>query len=342
MSGAMKPTKAEISAMFRNEQRDKEHLGFTLACQSLLTEADGPLGIRDFAIRLHHRNTEDMYPVLSAFDGYKDDTLHAIRDAERRWWASGFGGLVLEVLHAAVVSSAVVVTGRIAGRPDKLVVLDPVQLSNGRLDVDKGSLAVDEGGVVEVFNRLCVAASAKPVPFGPFPGSVPRDAKPAAKLPPPTTGRPRQRRDKVVEMARALRRDLQGLPEYAVPMKVKGKVGKMQAVSSGFGGCDFFQMKMTQGEVWARLSPATWELFGSERSFRDEVSGPGGVPREGRRVSLDDQDVLEALRYGFRKKAAGMQSKGIMHVGGGVKGNKCEAPFSRLYWADLRDGRAED
>lgn len=173
MSGPMKPTKAEISAMFRNEQRDKEHLGFTLACQSLLTEADGPLGIRDFAIRLHHRNTEDMYPVLSAFDGYKDDTLHAIRDAERRWWASGFGGLVLEVLHAAVVSSAVVVTGRIAGRPDKLVVLDPVQLSNGRLDVDKGSLAVDEGGVVEVFNRLCVAASAKPVPFGPFPGSVP-------------------------------------------------------------------------------------------------------------------------------------------------------------------------
>lgn len=355
MSQPQKPTKTEAAAMLRNEQRNKEHLGFTLTCQALLAEAGGPLGIRDFAIRLRHRNTGDMYSVLSAFDGYKDDTLHEIRDAERRWWADGFGGLVLETLHAAVISGAAVVTGRIAGRYDKQVALDPVQLSSGTLDVDKGSLSVDEGGVVEVFTRLYVAGPTGSQAAEDVPVATTRTATLVAKQPPPPTAvRPRPRRDKVVAMAEALHAVLRQYPEHAVPKKVVGSQGNRKDAQSEYEGCHFLHMQITQREIWELLPPDTQKLFVSLDSFQREVAGPGGKAREGYLVSLADQDVLERLRAGFRKKGVGLQGKGVMHVGGGVTGDKGgkgdkkadrnggKPRFPRLYWADLRDGRQED
>ena len=330
--------------MLRNEARYRSQLTYTIATQTVLTDAGGPVGAREFAIRLHHKDRGEMRQVLSAFDGFADEALDHVRQAERGWWASGFDVLVLQVLHAAAVSGSVVVTGRIAGRPDTLVVIDPVQLSSGRLDVDKGSLTVDEGGVIEVFTRLCVAAPAKTPSADEASVATPGDTKPAAKLPLPTTGRPRPRRDKVVEMAEALHAVLWQYPDHAVPMKVVGKQGERRAVSSTYEGCHFLHMKMKQLDVWGLLSPETQGLFVSEDSFRREVAGPGGEAREGYLVTLDDQDVLEALRAGFRKKIVGPQGKGEMHVGGGVKGDKNGGKplFPRLYWLDKRDGRKKD
>ena len=225
MAGLLKPTKAEAAAMRRNEERYQSQLGYTIAVQSVLAGLDEPVGVREFAIRLHHKDHDELGLVLSAFDGFVDETLDNVRQAESRWWSSGFDALVLQALHAAAVSGVAEVSGRIAGRADKLVMLDPAQLSGGRLDVEKGSLTVDGGGVVEVFTRLCVAASAKTVPAGSPHAPVPAVTKPAVKMPPPTTGRKRERRDKLEDMAEALHAVLRKHPDYAEPMKVVGKQG---------------------------------------------------------------------------------------------------------------------
>lgn len=340
MSQPRKPTRSEAVAMLRNEQRNKEHLGFTLTCQALLAEAGGPLGIRDFAIRLRHRNADDMYLVLSAFDGHKDSTLHATRDAERQWWASGFGDLVLEVLHAAVVSGVAVVTGKIAGRADKTVTLDPTHLSGGRLDVDKGSLTVDEGGVIEVFTRLSVTAT-ETTSLDEAPPVIPRNTKPIAKQSPPIVVRPRRSRGwgEVAGRAEALHTVLRKYPQYAVPMRVVGKKGKRRAVTSDHATCHFLHVKMTQSDLWRLLPDDVRAMFSSEKTFKQDVWGPSGQAQEGHRVSLKDQDILTKLFKGFKRKE---MNREVIHIGGGVVGEKRSKLYPRLYWGDLRDGRSED
>jgi hypothetical protein len=320
--------------------------------------------LRDVVLSLRYPQEREARFAKGVFN---NTTQPAITSDAERWhttvrervasWAAETGNrAVREVLTTEVAEGRVLLTAE--GLDMKRVVVSADALRCGDLDLVTDTLSVRIGGQRAVYGHLQVfdagatagaiqveaseGASAlastvpKPVP------AVPGDAKPLAELPPPTTGRPRLRRDRVVSVAKALHEVLRQYPDHAVPMKIRGKEGKMQAVPSGFEDCDFLHMRVTQGELWARLPPETQALFGSERKFREDVAGPGGVPREGHRVSLDDQDVLKDLRYGFRKKAVGMQSKGIMHVGGGVKGDKGEAPFPRLYWADLRDGRAED
>ena len=73
--------------------------------------AGGPVGEREFAIRLHHKDHDELRLVLLAFDGFVDETLDRVRQAERGWWSSEFDVLALQALHAAAISGAVVITG---------------------------------------------------------------------------------------------------------------------------------------------------------------------------------------------------------------------------------------